>query len=179
VRTALVLGLVCILGCEDPVSQPGPRDVLETYLRALAAEDWDSVYELIASESREGRTRAQYAAWRSARSSSFSRALETRMRREVVSEQIEGDRAEIRLRVEMPDVFASVREGGQVPSEAQLASAPLRQVESRISLVREDGRWKVIPAGAPKVDRQRIEAELERATRELPAPALREAGSEP
>lgn len=172
VRNALLVISLCIagwLGCGSPAPGSAPRDVLERYLRASAAEDWATVYQLTAAGSREGRTLGEFAAWRGAESSPFVRALEARTRREVLSEQIDAGRAELRLRVELPDFGRALVEAGELPSEEQLREAPLRQVESRFSLVKEDGGWRVIAPGVPEVDPKIGEA-LHRATQQQPGP---------
>jgi hypothetical protein len=156
VRKALTVSSLCIfvwLGCGGPSPGESPSEVLERYLRASASGDWPVVYQLSSTESREGVTQEEFVAWRLTLPNDFATALEKRTTRELLSEKVDGEKAEVKLRIEIPDFSRWLIETGDLPTPEQLQEAPLHQLERSFPLVKEPSGWKMIVPIAPKASR--------------------------
>ncbi len=136
-------------GPDEATDDAAVREAVKTYHAASNAADWQRIWDLVSADSRAiwGGERSRFIEGH-ARGSEQHEAIARRTTRSIDAVRIDGDRAEVDVRVRAPLLrsVTELRKGLPVPDVDEA-----RLVERRITrvLLREDGAWKVEHRASP------------------------------
>lgn len=148
-----------IVGLSACSQGPTPAEVVQSYMGATYAEDWQTAYDLLDPELQK---RLPYQIFAQVNGEPYQQARFIHAELEVVKEEIAGDEATLRVRITHPDldqIRAQAIE--QVPTglfrgpdplaveEAVLSllqqeEVPLRRDSQDLELVRAKGEWRLV-----------------------------------